>query len=52
MRNPELKVKCILVRVEVSSDAPHPETIKADESVVRQMLEKVDYDGLAKLLQP
>lgn len=50
-RNPELKVKCILVRVGVSSDAPHPETIKADESVVRQMLEKVDYAGLAKLLQ-
>ncbi len=51
-RNPELKVKCILVRVEVSSDAPHPETIKADESVVRRMLEKVDYAGLAKLVQP
>jgi len=51
-RNAELKVKCILVRMEVSSYAPHPETIKADESVVRQMLEKVDYAGLAKLLQP
>lgn len=51
-RSPELKVKCILVRVEVSSDAPHPETIKADEDVARRMLEKVDYAGLAKLLQP
>jgi hypothetical protein len=50
-KNPELKVKCILMRVEVSSDAPHPETIKADESVVRQMLENVDYNGLAKLIQ-
>jgi hypothetical protein len=51
-RNPELKVKCILVRVEVLSDAPHPETIKADEAVARQMLEKVDYATLAKLVQP
>jgi hypothetical protein len=50
-KNPELKVKCILVRVKVWSDAPHPETIKADEDVARQMLEKVDYAGLAKLLQ-
>jgi len=50
-RNPELKVKCILVRVEVLSDAPHSETIKADASVAREMLEKVDYAGLAKLLQ-
>jgi hypothetical protein len=49
--NPELKVKCILVRVEVLSDAPRPETIKADEVVARQMLEKVDYAGLAKLSQ-
>ncbi len=51
-RNPELKVKCILVRVEVFSSAPHPETIKADEAVARQMLEKVDYAGLVRLMEP
>ncbi len=51
-RNPELKVKCILVRVEVFSSTPHPETIKADEAVARQMLEKVDYAGLVRLMEP
>jgi hypothetical protein len=50
-KNPELKVKCIQVRVEVLSDAPHPETLKADQAAARQMLEKVDYPGLAKFLQ-
>jgi len=51
-RNPELKVKCILVRAEVSSGTPHPETIKADGAAARQMLEKVDYAGLEKFLNP
>jgi hypothetical protein len=51
-RNPELKVKCILVRVDVSSSAPHPETIKADEAVARQMLAKVDYASLEKKDMP
>jgi hypothetical protein len=51
-RSPELKVKCILVRVDVSSSAPHPETTKADEAVARQMLATVDYAGLEKLLSP
>lgn len=43
------EVKSILVRAWVNS---RPETVKADETVARQMLEKVDYTGLAKLLQP
>ncbi len=49
---PELKIKCILVYVEVASSAPHPDTIKADEAVARQMLEKVDYAGLVRLMEP
>jgi len=48
----QLKVKCILVRVDVFSRAPHPETIQADSTVARQMLDRVDYASLAKYLSP
>ena len=44
---PELKT--ILVMAEVES---FPQSAKADEAAARQILEKVHYDGLAKLLQP
>jgi len=47
--NKELAVKCIVVWAWIES---HPATIKADEAAVRKVLESMDYDGLAKLLQP
>jgi hypothetical protein len=43
------QVKCLLVRADINS---RPETVQTDEAVARQMLQKVDYASLAKLLQP
>jgi hypothetical protein len=28
------------------------DTVKADEAIVRKLLEKVDYDGLSRLMEP
>lgn len=42
------KLKCISVRVNVQS---RPDTAKADEQLARQLLETIDYDGLAKLIE-
>jgi hypothetical protein len=46
---PKEELKSILVHATIQST---PETLKSDESVARQMLEKMDYAGLMKLLQP
>lgn len=43
------ELKCLLVGAEIRST---PEAVKADEALAKQMLEKVDYAGLAKLIQP
>jgi hypothetical protein len=53
-RNPagpqaQLEVKTVLVTAQIRST---PEALKGDEALTRQMLEKIDYDGLKKLLQP
>jgi hypothetical protein len=45
----ELAVKCIFVRAWIES---RPDTVQADEAAVRRILEKVDYDGLSKLIEP
>lgn len=45
----ELVVKSIVVWAWIQS---HPDTIKADEVAVRKVLESMDYDGLAKLIEP
>jgi hypothetical protein len=45
----ELAVKCIVVWVWIES---RPDTIRADEATVRKVLESMDYDGLAKLIEP
>jgi hypothetical protein len=45
----ELAVKCIVVWAWIES---HPITVKADEAAVRKVLESMDYDGLAKLIEP
>lgn len=47
-QKPRTEVKCILVEVQLHSNAA---SIKNDETLARQMLEKVDYAGLAKLLE-
>jgi hypothetical protein len=31
---------------------PRADTLQADEAVARKMLEAIDYDGLAKLIEP
>ena len=43
------KVKCIVVWAWIES---RPDKIQADEATVKKVLESVDYDGLAKLLEP
>jgi hypothetical protein len=45
----ELAVKCIFVWAWIQS---RPDTVKADEAVVRKILEKLDYDGLSRLIEP
>ena len=45
----ELAVKCIVVWAWIES---HPDTIKADEAAVKKVLESIDYNGLAKLIEP
>jgi hypothetical protein len=45
----ELAVKCIFVWAWIQS---RPDTVKADEAKVRELLEKVDYDGLSRLIEP
>jgi len=45
----ELAVKCIVVWAWIES---HLDTLKADEAAVRKVLESMDYNGLAKLIQP
>jgi len=44
-----LKVKCIVVWAWIES---LPDTLQADESTIKEVLEKVDYDGLSKLTEP
>lgn len=55
-RNPAVEVpslaagpKCISVLAELH---PRADTLQADEAVARKMLEAIDYDGLAKLIEP
>jgi len=45
----EFAIKTIVVWAGIES---HPATIKADEATVRKVLESMDYDGLAKLIEP
>jgi hypothetical protein len=45
----ELAVKSIVVWAWIES---RPDTIQADEAAARKVLESVDYNGLAKLIQP
>jgi hypothetical protein len=45
----ELAVKCIFVWAWIQS---RPDTVKADEAIVRKILEKVDYNGLSRLIEP
>jgi hypothetical protein len=45
----ELTVKCIVVWAWIAS---HSDTIKADEAAARKVLESIDYNGLAKLIEP
>ena len=45
----ELAVKSIIVWAWIES---RPDTMRADEATVRKILEKMDYDGLAKLIAP
>ena len=42
-------LKTALVKVILLSS---PQSLKADEAIGRQLLEKIDFDGIAKLLQP
>ncbi|HKW62804.1 MAG TPA: hypothetical protein VJN89_09690 [Candidatus Acidoferrum sp.] len=55
-RNPAVEVpsvtagpKCFTVLARVQ---PRADTVQADEAVARKMLEAIDLDGLAKLIQP
>ena len=55
-RNPAVEVpslaagpKCISVMVQLWTRA---DTLQADEAVARKMLEAIDYDSLAKLIEP
>jgi hypothetical protein len=45
----ELAVKSIVVWARIES---RPDTIQADEAAARKVLESVDYNGLAKLIEP
>ena len=45
----DLKVKCIVVWAWIES---LPDTIQADETTVKKVLASIDYDGLAKLIEP
>ena len=45
----DLKVKCIAVWAWIQS---RPDTIVADEAGVKRVLASIDYDGLAKLIEP
>jgi hypothetical protein len=45
----ELAVKCIFVWAWIESRS---DTVKADEAIARRILEKVDYKGLSKLIEP
>jgi len=44
----DLAVKCIFVWAWIQS---RPDTVQADEALVRRILEKVDYDGLSALIE-
>jgi len=45
----DLQVKCIVVWAWIES---LPGTLQADEATVKKVLEKIDYDGLSKLIEP
>lgn len=45
----EFAIKTIVVWAWIQS---HPNTVKADEAAVRKVLESMDYNGLAKLIEP
>ncbi|MFZ0819400.1 MAG: hypothetical protein WAM91_04980, partial [Candidatus Acidiferrales bacterium] len=45
----QLKVKCIFVWAWIQS---RPDKVQADEAIVRKILEKMDYAGLSKLIEP
>jgi hypothetical protein len=45
----ELAIKCIVVWAWIEA---RPDTVKADEATARKVLEKIDYEGLAKLIEP
>jgi hypothetical protein len=45
----QLSVKCIVVWAWIES---RPDTIQADEATARKVLEKIDYDGLSKMIEP
>lgn len=45
----EAKVKCIVVWAWIES---HPDTVQADEAAARRVLATIDYDGLARLIEP
>lgn len=44
-----MEIKCIVVEVELRSS---PSSIKSDEALAKQMLERINCEGLAKLLSP
>jgi hypothetical protein len=45
----DLKVKCVVVWAWIES---RPDTVQADALAVKKVLATMDYDGLAKLLEP
>jgi len=45
----QLKVKCIFVWAWIQS---RPDKVQADEALARKILEKINYDGLSKLIEP
>ncbi|HKW62805.1 MAG TPA: hypothetical protein VJN89_09695 [Candidatus Acidoferrum sp.] len=42
-------LKCVLVWLRVTS---RPDNLKSDEALARRVLEAIDYEGLAKLIEP
>lgn len=48
-QKPKTEVKCILVVVQLYSSHA---SLNADEALAMQMIERIDYPGLAKLLSP
>ncbi|HKW62803.1 MAG TPA: hypothetical protein VJN89_09685 [Candidatus Acidoferrum sp.] len=49
LRDSQLKVKCIVVWAWIQSRA---DTVQSDEALVIKVLATMDYDGLAKLVEP